>query len=74
MLAVLTVLVLLSTVTCDEAAPPTPAPILSGPLATLDIRDAEIAAVRGQPKGTKNVPGDFSLDSRLAHRYYLIRV
>jgi hypothetical protein len=24
--------------------------------------------------GTRNVPGDFSLDSRSAHRYYPIRV
>ncbi len=62
MLAALTVVVLLLAVARSEAAPPTPEPILSGPLATLDIKDADIAAARGKPKGTLIIAQHFALD------------
>jgi peptide/nickel transport system substrate-binding protein len=37
-------------------------PILSGPLAQWDIKDAEVAAVRGTPKGTLSIGLHFGLD------------
>ncbi len=37
-------------------------PILSGPLARLDIEDAEVAASRGRPQGTLNIGWHFALD------------
>ncbi len=57
-------------------------PILSGPLAQLDIKDAEVVAVRGTPKGTLNIGLHFGLDPAWVdpleyygpafHFYYLI--
>jgi peptide/nickel transport system substrate-binding protein len=38
------------------------AAILSGPLATLDIKAAEIEAVRGQPQGTLTISQHYALD------------
>jgi peptide/nickel transport system substrate-binding protein len=54
--------VLLATAAQGEAATPTPAPLLSGPLATLDIKDADIATARGKPKGTLTIAQHFALD------------
>jgi peptide/nickel transport system substrate-binding protein len=59
-----------------------PNPILSGPLAQLDIKDAEVAAVRGTPKGTLSIGLHFGLDPAWVdpleyygpafHFYYLV--
>ena len=62
MFAVLAVLALWLTMTWGEAAAATPGPILSGPLAELDIKDAEIDTVRGKPKGTLTIAQHFALD------------
>jgi hypothetical protein len=37
-------------------------PILSGPLARLDIHEAESETVRGNPKGTLTIAQHFALD------------
>ena len=57
------VLALLVT-TCGDvvAQTPTPARILSGPLAKLDIKDAQVEPGRGKPKGTLTVAMHFALD------------
>jgi ABC-type transport system substrate-binding protein len=62
MFAVLAVLALGLALTWGEAATPTSEPILSGPLVKLDIKDAEVAAVRGKPKGTLTIGIHFALD------------
>ncbi|MBI3325512.1 MAG: hypothetical protein HYZ81_02250, partial [Nitrospinae bacterium] len=62
MLAVLAVLVLLLAVVRVEAATPTLKPILAGPLATLDIKDAEIDPVKGTPRGTLTIGQHYALD------------
>src|SRR5712691_8489669 len=62
MFAVLAVLVLWLLMIWGGAATPAAEPLLSGTLATLDIKDAEIAAVRGTPKGTLNIGMHFALD------------
>jgi peptide/nickel transport system substrate-binding protein len=62
MFAVLTIVVLLSTTAWNEEATPTSGPILSGPLATLDIKDAEIVAVTGKPKGTLTIGQHYAID------------
>ncbi len=62
MFAVLAVLVSLLTLTCVEAAAPALEPILAGPLAALDIKDAEIEAVKGTPKGTMTIGQHYALD------------
>jgi len=53
-------------------------PILSGPLAKLDIKAAEIAAERGTPKGTLTVAQHFGLDpgwlNPQTHSYVLTQV
>jgi peptide/nickel transport system substrate-binding protein len=58
-----------------EAQKPAKAPILSGPLARLDIKDAEIATTRGQPRGTLTIAQHFALDpgwlDPLEHSYAL---
>ena len=41
---------------------PTRAPILSGSLAKLDIKDAEVATARAKPKGTLTIGMHFGLD------------
>ncbi|HXH09899.1 MAG TPA: ABC transporter substrate-binding protein [Alphaproteobacteria bacterium] len=65
MLAILTLLVLL-VVACGGlmAAAPAPAttPILSGPLATLDIKPAELEPERGKPKGRLTIAQHYALD------------
>jgi peptide/nickel transport system substrate-binding protein len=75
-LAILTVSVLLLAVAQGEAA--TPAPILAGPLAPLDIKDAEIEAVRGTPKGTLTIGMHFALDpgwlDPLEHSYVITQM
>jgi peptide/nickel transport system substrate-binding protein len=45
-----------------EAATPAPKPILAGPLAKLDIKEAQIEAVRGKPKGTLTIAQHYALD------------
>jgi ABC-type transport system substrate-binding protein len=45
-----------------EAASATSTSILAGPLAQLDIKDAEIAPTRGVPKGTFTIAQHFALD------------
>jgi ABC-type transport system substrate-binding protein len=62
MFAVLVVLALWLALIWGEAATPTSEPILSGPLVKLDIKDAEVAAVRGKPKGTLTIGMHFALD------------
>ncbi len=49
---------------CADVAAQKPArtPILTGPLAKLDIKDAEIATARGKPKGTLTIAQHFGLD------------
>ena len=61
MFAVLVVLAVWLVLTWSEAAPAAE-PILSGPLVKLDIKDAEVAAVRGKPKGTLTIGMHFALD------------
>jgi len=65
MIAILTLLVLL-VVACGGlmAAAPTPAatPILSGPLAKLDIKPAELEPARGKPKGRLTIAQHYALD------------
>jgi peptide/nickel transport system substrate-binding protein len=60
--AIFTVLVLLLATAQGEAASPTPSPILSGPLAKLDIKDAEIETARGKPTGKLTVAQHYALD------------
>src|SRR5262245_63873911 len=78
MCVVLTVLGLGLTVAWGQGT----SPFLSGPLAQLDIKDAEVAAVRGTPKGTLSIGLHFGLDPAWIdpleyygpafHFYYLI--
>jgi oligopeptide/dipeptide ABC transporter ATP-binding protein len=56
----LVVALLLSAGSVTTAA--TGEPILSGPLAEIDIKDAEIAPTRGVPKGTFTIAQHFALD------------
>ena len=80
--AVLSVLTLWCGAAWGQAAPSTSRPILAGPLAKLDIKDAKIEAVRGKPRGTLNVGLHFGLDpgwfdplgyyGPALHFYYLI--
>jgi peptide/nickel transport system substrate-binding protein len=58
-LAVIAALILLATTWGEAAAQK---PILSGPLAKLDIKDAQIESARGKPKGTLTVAQHFALD------------
>src|SRR5207245_1252733 len=60
--AILPVLTLMYGVAWGQSAPSTSKPILSGPLAKLDIKDAQIAAGRGAPKGALNVGLHFGID------------
>src|SRR5882672_11609570 len=79
---VLVVLALGLAVAWGQATTPASKPILSGPLAKLDIKDAEVATVRGSPKGTLNIGLHFGLDPTWVdpleyygpafHFYYLI--
>jgi peptide/nickel transport system substrate-binding protein len=60
--ALLAMVVLLSAVGAGETAGPSAEPILAGPLAKLDIKDAEIEAQRGVPRGTLTIGQHFALD------------
>src|SRR2546428_662532 len=62
MFAVLAVPALWLVLAWGEAATPAAEPILSGPLVKLDIKDAEVAAVRGNPKGALTIGMHFALD------------
>ena len=63
LLALVLALTLLLMTGGDIAAQkPTRTPILSGPLAKLDIKDAEIVTARGKPKGTLTIGQHFGLD------------
>jgi peptide/nickel transport system substrate-binding protein len=76
------VLALWLALTWGGVATSTSAPLLSGPLAKLDIKDAEVVAARGTPKGTLNIGLHFGLDPAWVdpleyygpafHFYYLI--
>src|SRR3989442_14034677 len=65
-----------------QAPAPGPKPILAGPLAKPDIKDAKIEPIRGKPKGTLNIGLHFGLDpgwfdplayyGPALHFYYLI--
>ena len=59
---VLTVLTLWCAVAWGQGVTSTPKPILAGPLAKLDIKDAKVDAARGTPKGTLNIGLHFGLD------------
>ena len=55
-------LALTCAVAWGQGAPSSPKPILSGPLAKLEIKDARVEAVRGKPKGTLNIGLHFGID------------
>jgi ABC-type transport system substrate-binding protein len=61
-MALLTLLTLLLVSTDGQGATATSTSILSGPLAKLDIKDAEIISVRGKPKGTLTIGQHYALD------------
>ena len=77
-LAVLTTLALSWAVAWGQPSKP----ILTGPLAKLDIKEAKVEAARGRPKGTLNIGLHFGLDASwydplayhgpALHFYYLI--
>jgi ABC-type transport system substrate-binding protein len=58
----MTALTMLLTVGYGGAATSTSTPILSGPLAKIDIKDAKIEAVRGTPKGRSIIAQHYALD------------
>jgi hypothetical protein len=58
----LTALLVLLTVGYGEAATSTSTSILPGPLAEIDIKDAEIEAIRGTPKGRLIIAQHYALD------------
>src|SRR2546426_6269832 len=60
--AILSMLILTCGVAWGQSAAPAAKPILSGPLAKLDIKDAQTAASRGTPKGTLNIALHFGID------------
>jgi len=63
LLALITLLAWVTTTGGEAAAQkPAGAPILSGPLAKLDIKPAQVETVRGKPKGTLTVGMHFALD------------
>jgi peptide/nickel transport system substrate-binding protein len=61
-LTILTVFVLLSAGAAADAATSTSGPILSGPLAKLDIKDAEIETAKAKPTGTLTIGQHYALD------------
>jgi peptide/nickel transport system substrate-binding protein len=63
LLTLLAALTLVAT-TCGEAPAQKPprTPILTGPLAKLEIKDAQIEATRAKPKGTLTIGMHFALD------------
>ena len=76
-LALVPVLILVSAPAWEKllAATAKPTPILSGPLAKLDIKDAAIETARGKPKGKLTIAQHFALDpgwlDPLEHSYVL---
>jgi peptide/nickel transport system substrate-binding protein len=63
LLALVSALALLVTTGGDAPAQkPTRTPILSGPLAKLDIKDAQIEKAKGKPQGTLTIGMHFALD------------
>lgn len=63
LLALIAGLILVAATCADVAAQkPARAPILSGPLAKLDIKEAQIATTRGTPQGTLTIAQHFGLD------------
>jgi peptide/nickel transport system substrate-binding protein len=58
----LTALLSLLPIVYGQAATSTSTSILSGPLAKIDIKDAEIEAVRGTPKGRLIIAQHYALD------------
>jgi len=80
--AILPLLTLTYGVAWGQGVPSTSKPILSGPLAKLDIKDAQIEAGRGAPKGTLKVGLHFGIDpgwfdplgyyGPALHFYYLV--
>jgi peptide/nickel transport system substrate-binding protein len=76
LLALLAGLILLATTWADAAAQqPARAPMLSGSLVKLDVKDAEVATARAKPKGTLTIAQHFALDpgwlDPLEHSYAL---
>ena len=63
--AVCMVLTLGLAVAWGQGATSTSRPILTGPLATLDIKAAQVEAVQGKPKGTLTIAQHFALDPGL---------
>jgi peptide/nickel transport system substrate-binding protein len=80
--AVLTVLTLSCTAAWGQGAATTVRPILAGPLARLDIKDADVATVRRKPNGTLSIGLHFGIDPTwlnpleyygpALHFYYLV--
>jgi len=62
LVVILTLAILLWAGARGEAATTTAGPILAGPLAKLDIKDAEIPTVQGKPKGTLTIGQHYALD------------
>jgi ABC-type transport system substrate-binding protein len=60
--ALLAVLISLLTAAGGETASATSTPILSSPLAKLNIKDAEVEAVRGTPKGRLIIAQHYAMD------------
>lgn len=60
--ALLTILTLWSADAWGQGAASTPKPILAGPLAKLDIKDAKIDATRRPARGTLNIGLHFGID------------
>jgi peptide/nickel transport system substrate-binding protein len=75
LLGLIAVLALVATTGDAAAQKPTRTPILSGPLAKLDIKDAQIEPARGKAKGTLTIAQHFALDpgwlDPLEHSYAL---
>lgn len=81
-LSVLVIVALWGSSVWGQTAPATPKPILAGPLAKLDIKDAKLESVRGKPRGTLNIGLHFGLDpgwfdplgyyGPALHFYYLV--
>jgi peptide/nickel transport system substrate-binding protein len=78
LLALVVTVTLLATMWGEAAAQKSPTPILSGPLARLDIKAAQIETVKGKPKGTLTVAQHFGLDpgwlDPLEHVYALTQM
>ena len=60
--AILSGLTLACAVAGGQSGPPASRPILSGPLAKLDIKDAQVEAARGTPKGALRIGLHFGID------------